>query len=271
MSALAQLSAAAVRGASVEPLRTLTHAGFIWLLFGVLSFLPIATARRFPLERRRLAVAVAAHLAAFVTLSWAHTTLYVPFARSLFGSGGRGPLLSELAGSLIANLRGDIFLYGMIVGAYYLYALSVQRRAAEGASPGAGSPEADVAPPAASSPAYVASSPQYLMRIPFKHESRVTFIETADVHRIEADGDYVRVFAKGGPRLLSQTLTSLETQLDPTQFVRVHRSSIVAIRSIRELQPLFHGEFVALLTDGAKVKVSRTYRAALAARLGLTV
>ena len=63
--------------------------------------------------------------------------------------------------------------------------------------------------------------------------------------------------------LLHETLTSLAERLDPTHFARIHRSTIVSIDRIRELQPWFHGDAIAVLRDGIKLNVSRTYRAAL--------
>ena len=58
-------------------------------------------------------------------------------------------------------------------------------------------------------------------------------------------------------------LSQVETELDPQSFVRIHRSTIVNIKRIRELQPLFHGEQVVILSDGTELRLSRGYRSKL--------
>ena len=63
-----------------------------------------------------------------------------------------------------------------------------------------------------------------------------------------------------GKRQLRETLTALEARLDPARFVRIHRRIIVAVDAIRELQPWFGGDQVLILKDGAKLRVSRSYR-----------
>lgn len=244
----AQVAFGVLRGMPVQPAQVLAHAAFIWMLFGALSFVAIWTARRFPLEPSRLATSAPAHLAAFIAMSMTHTALYLPAAHFL--TGPERPM-DPLLPSLILNLRGDIFLYGAMVGAYYLYAQIVAGR----------NRPAPATPPAA--------APRYLTRIPLRDDGRVGFIDVADVERIEAEGDYVRIHTRKGARLLRQSLTGLEQQLDPAQFARVHRSKIIRLAAIGELQPMFHGEFVAIMASGARVKVSRTYGGTLRSALGL--
>jgi len=60
----------------------------------------------------------------------------------------------------------------------------------------------------------------------------------------------------------------LEGRLDPRRFVRIHRSSIVNIDRVKELQPFFHGEYTVLLEDGTRLKLSRNYRHHLELLLG---
>ena len=72
----------------------------------------------------------------------------------------------------------------------------------------------------------------------------------------------------GRQHLLRETMASLEARLDPQRFVRISRAAIVSIARIREVQPLFNGDFVVLLANGAQVNGSRRYRAALDALFG---
>jgi hypothetical protein len=231
----------------------LANATFIWMLFGALSFIAIGAARRFPLEKGNLARALPVHAGAFGAISMTHTLLYVPFSHAVLDRAGPLGMGEEIAISLLANLRGDIFIYGAMVGAYYLHAFMTAHQQA----------------PAV--PARPIADADYLTRIPLKDDGRVGFIEVDDIESIEADGDYVRICFAGGraSRLVRQSLSSLEKQLDPRQFVRVHRSSIVRLAAIQALEPMFHGEFVAIMESGARVKVSRTYRAALTSSIGL--
>jgi two-component system LytT family response regulator len=60
--------------------------------------------------------------------------------------------------------------------------------------------------------------------------------------------------------LLRETMNGLEARLDPEKFLRIHRSTIVNIERIQELQPWFHGDYVVLLRDGTKLTLSRSYR-----------
>ena len=104
---------------------------------------------------------------------------------------------------------------------------------------------------------------QYPMRLAIRSEGRVRLLDIADVDRILAAGNYVEVHAGAKPHLLRETMTSIEARLDPRRFVRVSRAAIVSIAQIREVQPLFNGDFVVLLKNGAQVNGSRRYRAAL--------
>jgi two-component system LytT family response regulator len=88
-------------------------------------------------------------------------------------------------------------------------------------------------------------------------------IDIAEIDRIIAAGNYVEIHAGAKRHLLRETMTSLEARLDPRCFIRVSRAAIVSIARIREVQPLFNGDFVVLLKNGAQVNGSRRYRAAL--------
>ena len=96
-----------------------------------------------------------------------------------------------------------------------------------------------------------------------KHGGRVTFLRVDEIDWIEAAGNYVRVHAGASSLLLHESLASLAERLDPTRFARIHRSTVVNLDRVREMQPWFHGDAVVVLRDGTKLDVSRTYRAAL--------
>jgi len=112
---------------------------------------------------------------------------------------------------------------------------------------------------------------RYLDRLVVKSGGRTRFIRVADIDWIEGAGTYANLHIVGKELLYRAALHELADKLDPMRFVRVHRSAIVNIDSIVELQPISHGEFEVVLRDGHRSRVSRTYRAQLEKRLGQTL
>jgi two-component system, LytTR family, response regulator len=109
---------------------------------------------------------------------------------------------------------------------------------------------------------------KYLERLVIKAGGRIYFLDINEIDWIEAEGNYVSVHSAKKSHLLRETISSLEAQLDPKKFVRIHRSSIVRIASIRELQPWFHGEYRVNLENGTQLALSRNYRDKLQEALG---
>ena len=107
-----------------------------------------------------------------------------------------------------------------------------------------------------------------LSRLIVKSAGRVFFIRTEEIDWIEAEGYYARLHVAGKSHLLRETLTNLESQLDQNRFLRIHRSTIVNVERIRELQTQSHGEYIVVLIDGTQLKLSRGYRDRLTALLG---
>ncbi len=89
--------------------------------------------------------------------------------------------------------------------------------------------------------------------------SRIQVVLAEDVEWIGAAGDYAELHASGRSYLLRETMASLERRLDPSKFLRIHRSRIVQTTSIRELYPLENREFKIKLSDGSEHRSSRTY------------
>jgi two-component system, LytTR family, response regulator len=99
-----------------------------------------------------------------------------------------------------------------------------------------------------------------LERLSIKSAGRITFIAVDEIDWIEAADNYVQVHVGRELHLLHATMNSLESRLDPNKFLRIHRSVIVNIRRIKELHPMFHGEYRVILNDGAQLASSRRYR-----------
>jgi two-component system LytT family response regulator len=98
--------------------------------------------------------------------------------------------------------------------------------------------------------------------------TRVVVVPADTVDWIEADGDYVRLHAGRERHLLRETMGRLEARLDPSRFVRIHRSAILNVDRVAELRPLPNREYVVVLRDGTRLRLSRSYRDRLDARLG---
>ncbi len=103
----------------------------------------------------------------------------------------------------------------------------------------------------------------YLDRVMVRRDQRTTFVRLADVQWIESSGNYVILHAGRERHEIRETLSALESRLDPRRFTRIHRRLIVALEAIRELQPWFGGDQIMILHDGSKLRVSRTHRASL--------
>ena len=96
-------------------------------------------------------------------------------------------------------------------------------------------------------------------RIVVRTGGKTVFLRTDEVDWVEASGNYVRLHAKGEAFVLRDSMKNMEAKLDPDLFVRIHRSAIVNVDRIRELQPWFHGEYVVILQDGTKLMASRVF------------
>jgi two-component system, LytTR family, response regulator len=102
-----------------------------------------------------------------------------------------------------------------------------------------------------------------LERLAVKSGGRVYFVAVDDVDWVEAADNYVSLHAGRETHLVHGTLGALERRLDPRRFLRVHRSTIVNLARVRELRPLFHGEYEIVLADGTRLTSGRSYRDAL--------
>ena len=113
--------------------------------------------------------------------------------------------------------------------------------------------------------------PAALERLMIKTQQRIYFIRTDEVDWIEAAGNYVRLHLGGKTHLLRQTMNALARQLDPDRFLRIHRSTIVRVDAVTEIQYDQQGRCRVLLADGNERTVSREGRKRLQAVIGLSV
>jgi two-component system LytT family response regulator len=111
-------------------------------------------------------------------------------------------------------------------------------------------------------------SSQRLERFVVKSGGRVFFVRADEIDWIEAAGNYVKLHVGSDAHLFRETMNTLEAQLDPDVFYRIHRSHIVNIERVKELQPWFNGEYVVFLRNGTRLTLSRGYREKLQERIG---
>ena len=113
----------------------------------------------------------------------------------------------------------------------------------------------------------VASPATWLARFTVRYGSRLVFVDAADVAWIDAAGDYATLHAGGREYLVRTPLSRLAEQLDPRDFIRIHRSAIVRLDQVTELRTLGNRDALLRLRDGTPLRASRTYIDALLAAL----
>jgi two-component system LytT family response regulator len=108
----------------------------------------------------------------------------------------------------------------------------------------------------------------HLERMVVKAGGRAFFLKTEEIDWIEAEGKYVRLHVGKEAYLVREAISQIEAQLDPKRFLRIHRSTIVNLDRVRELQPWFHNDYRVILRDGTELMLSRSCRKRLSELLG---
>ena len=110
--------------------------------------------------------------------------------------------------------------------------------------------------------------PAHLERLLVTLGGRSVFLHVSQIDWIEAEGNYARLHVGERSCLIRETMGALEARLDPGQFLRTHRSTIVNLDRVAELRPWFRGNYLVKLTTGAELQLSRRYRARMQAQIG---
>jgi two-component system LytT family response regulator len=97
-------------------------------------------------------------------------------------------------------------------------------------------------------------------RFMIKSAGRIVFLRAEDIDWIESVGNYVRLHVGRDSHLMRETMGGMELRLDPQKFLRIHRSTMVNIDRVKELQPWAKGEYMVIMRDGARLSMSRRYR-----------
>ena len=105
-----------------------------------------------------------------------------------------------------------------------------------------------------------AISKELLERVVIKTSGRIYFLKVEEIDWVEAAGDYLSLHSGSQTHLIRETMGDFHAKLDAKKFLRIHRSTIVNIERIKDIKPLFKGEYVVALTNGKRLKASRGYR-----------
>lgn len=117
----------------------------------------------------------------------------------------------------------------------------------------------------------VKSPSKYIQRIAVSVNNKTILIKTDDVDWIESADYYVKVHSCGKSYLLRESMNKLEEQLDPDKFIRIHRSSIVNMERIKEIEALFNGESIVTLSEGTKLRLSKSRKKSLKEKLKINL
>ena len=102
--------------------------------------------------------------------------------------------------------------------------------------------------------------PRSRERLMVRSDGRLYFVRVDDIDWVEAAGNYVKLHVGRDTHLMRETMAGIEKMLDPSRFLRIHRSAIVNLDRVREMQPWFSGEYTVILRDGTQLRLSRVYR-----------
>ena len=145
--------------------------------------------------------------------------------------------------------------------------LATVRRLADG---GAASADAGAGAAAAGNGVNgAATNGRYASRILVKHDGRMFFVKTTEIDWIEADRNYVKLHVGKAAHTIRDRISHLEETLDPRLFARIHRSTIVNLNRVREMQQWFSGDYVVILEDGTRLRLSRHYRDRVEKQVGV--
>ena len=155
------------------------------------------------------------------------------------------PWLSEFGYEYLKDVR----TYGAFLATVYLYRFVLRRWQGEAEFLTEGREDAAPEP----------VTDRFLV----KKLGREFLVRVDDIDWIEAAGNYVRLHVSDRSHLIRSTMSAIEDRLDPQQFVRIHRSTIVNVDRIKEIQPWAGGDYLAILKSGQQLRISRGYRDAL--------
>jgi hypothetical protein len=206
--------------------------------------------RRFPLVTHRWYRSLPMHLLATVPFSIMHVAGMVGLCKLVYALAGGSYHFGPVLSGWVYEYRKDFVTYGLLL-AYLSLSGTWRYWRGQAARPAPRIAETPVSAPARSD------------KLVVRKLNREFILDMDDIARVESDGNYVTVHANGTTYQLRGSLSGLSKRLDSRRFVQIHRSQIVNIDHVREIQPWDHGDYRVLLKDGNVVNFSRRYRTRL--------
>ncbi len=206
---------------------------------------------RFPFTRENWWRSVPAHVLATAPFSLAHVEGMILLRKLLYWLAGHHYDFGPFWDNWLYEYRKDFLTYWSILGtllAFRVYGLWLDAREQKKGELASLDPQEHNAP---------------LDRLVVRKLNREFILNSGDIDRIDADGNYVIIHAAGQRYRLRDSLDGLAKRLGEQRFARVHRTHVVNIDRVREIQPWDHGDYRILLKDGSFVNFSRRYRSRL--------
>lgn len=225
-----------------EPFTWELSSGFVWLL--LLAVL-IAVDSRFPINTKNWRARTLQHLLGAIAFGLLHTLGFVAIRKAVYAALGGHYDFGNVPVEVFYELRKQLWSYAQCLAIIYAYRFILGRLRGE-----ATIPQEDEDPTTEARPT----------RFLVKKLGREFLVKVDDIDWIEAAGNYVNLHV--GARLypLRSTMKGIESQLDEDRFIRVHRSAIVNVDRIAEIEPEPGGDAAITLTSGERLASSRTYR-----------
>lgn len=225
-----------------------TGSLFLWALLPLIRRID----EFFPLRRERLAISIPGHLLASIPFAALHTGLFIAARKLLYPLFGSRYEFGNLAFGYLYEYRKIGVGYALALGTLYAFRHYAQlRRLLD--MPDA----AEEAPPAE----------EHVHRFLARRANREVVVDIDQVYYLEAAGNYVVLHTDDGDLKLRDTLANLARRLADRDFVRVHRSYVVNLSAVREIQPWYNGDQRIVMQDGSLLNLSRRYRDELRQRL----
>jgi len=236
--------------------------GYSW---GILTTPIIWFARRSSFARLGWLWFFPVHGVAAAIFSLLQLGIYDVFAHALFGGGGHG--FFEYYGFLIANeFQSSFLVYFALIACIFAYDHFTRnlpdRSSLEMIENSQGTPEIDF-----NSAAFATKGTDGyengtapLRRISIKENGRIVLLDVNEIDWIKSEGNYVSLHTANKKYLVRETMNAMEKKLDPSEFVRLRRSTIARIAEIKEFHPMFNGEYEVILKAGTTLSSSRRYR-----------